>query len=193
VSGVHAHQVLPDRSGRWVVGVDLGTDSVDVYRLVDGALARHQRLAAGPGPRHLVWHGDRAYVLCENAPRVLACSWDADAGQLSVLDAYETAGPGNFPAEILLSSDGRFLHVTNRGDNTIATFAVGDPLVRLPDVPSGGDWPRHAVLDPTGRWLYVSNQRSGTVTWLPRDPDTGVLSPPVGQTKVADVAMVLFA
>lgn len=190
--GVHAHQVLPDPSGRWVVGVDLGTDFVTVYRLVDGQLRHHRSVAAGPGPRHLVWHGDRAYVACENAPVVLACSWDVDAGRLAVLEFHETAEAVNYPGEIVLSADGRFLYVTNRGSNTIATFAVGDSLTRLPDVPSGGDWPRHAVLDPTGRWLYVANQRSGTVTWLPRDPETGVLSPAVGETAVADVAMVFL-
>ena len=48
------------------------------------------------------------------------------------------------------------------------------------------------TLDPTERHLYVSNQRSGTVTWLPRDPATGALSPVAGEATATAVAMVLF-
>jgi 6-phosphogluconolactonase (cycloisomerase 2 family) len=62
----------------------------------------------------------------------------------------------------------------------------------LDSVPTGGDWPRHAVLDPAEERLYVANQRSGTVTWLPRDTDSGRLSPVAGSTTVEAVAMVMF-
>lgn len=192
VPGVRAHQMLTDPSGRWVLAVFLGTDSIHVYRLVDGRLVVQQRVDAAPGPRHLVWHGDCAYVICENGPVVLTCSWDADAGRLTVLNSVGTGAAGDYPGEGVLSSDGRFLYVTNRGSNTISTFDVGDRPRRLADVSTGGDWPRHAVLDPDERRLYVSNQRSGTVTWLPRDPATGVLSDAAGELAVPGVAMVLF-
>ncbi|HEY0806145.1 MAG TPA: beta-propeller fold lactonase family protein, partial [Pseudonocardiaceae bacterium] len=77
--------------------------------------------------------------------------------------------------------------------DSIAVFAVhGATLALVGTVKCGGDWPRHAVLDPTGRHLYVSNQRSGTVTWLPRDPGTGMLSPAAGHAAATAVAMVLF-
>ena len=103
-------------------------------------------------------------------------------------------GVQNFPAEVLVAPDGRFVYVTNRGDNSIATFAVHDDRLALLDTIScGGDWPRHATLDPTGQHLYVSNQRSGTVAWLPRDPAGGLLSPVAGTTEATAVAMVMFA
>jgi hypothetical protein len=42
-------------------------------------------------------------------------------------DGVEPGGP-NYPGEILVSADGRFLYVSNRGSNTIAVFAIGpDP------------------------------------------------------------------
>jgi 6-phosphogluconolactonase len=193
VPGVHAHQVLADPSGRWVVTVDLGTDSVDVHRLdlATGTLAHHQRVAAGPGPRHLVWHPDgrRAYVVCEHVPQVIACVWDADTGTLTTGDVLPVAAQG-YPGEGVVSPDGRFLYVTNRGDNTVVTLALDD--LRVLDTVPTGDWPRHATLDPSGRWLYVSDQRSGTVTWLPRDPASGALSPAAGSMTAEAVAMVLF-
>jgi 6-phosphogluconolactonase (cycloisomerase 2 family) len=196
-----AHQVIMDPSGRWVLAVDLGIDSVFVYDLdLDtGKLLEHQHLTVGTGPRHLVWHPDgvHVYLVCENASQVVVCTWDATTGTLTAGQIVGTvtrvAVTPNFPGEGVVSPDGRFLYVTNRGDNSIATFAInGDGLALLHTVSCGGDWPRHAILDPNGRRLYVSNQRSGTVTWLPRDPSSGLVHPVSGNTKATAVAMVLF-
>lgn len=84
--GPHAHQVRPDPSGRWAVSVDLGTDSVRICTLTDGAPAVHREVALRPGsgPRHLAFHpdGSQAYVVNELAPTVTVCHWDADDGVL---------------------------------------------------------------------------------------------------------------
>jgi 6-phosphogluconolactonase len=195
----HAHQVIADPSGQWVLAVDLGDDSVYVYQLdLDtGKLQLFEQVtvAAGSGPRHLVFapSGGRAYLVCEFSSQVIVCGWEA--GKLTTGQVVETVSSGpNFPAEVVVSPDGRFVYVTNRGENSIATFAVHDDrLALLGSISCGGDWPRHAALDPSGRRLYVSNQRSGTVAWLPRDPDSGLLSPVAGTAVAPEVAMVLFA
>jgi 6-phosphogluconolactonase (cycloisomerase 2 family) len=186
-AGSHAHQVLAEPRGRWVLVVDLGTDSVHVYELADGRLHRLRSVGAGPGPRHLVWHpdGERAYLVCENAPQVIVCAWAG--GTLTPLGTHRIADDG-FPGEGVVSADGRFLYVTNRGPNTVVTCALDE--FRLVDtVPTGGDWPRHATLDPDGRRLYVANQRSGTITWLPLAPG-GRPGPVAGTTTVEAVAVV---
>lgn len=48
----HAHQVLPDPTGRWVLSVDLGTDSVRICGLdpATGALRVHGRPCCAPAP-----------------------------------------------------------------------------------------------------------------------------------------------
>jgi 6-phosphogluconolactonase (cycloisomerase 2 family) len=197
----HAHQVITDPSGQWVLSVDLGDDAVYVYRLdlETGKLHLSDRVTVATGPRHLVFHpsGTRAYLVCELSSQVIVCEWDPPGGKLTTGQVIGTVPPDgvtpNFPAEGVMAPDGRFLYVTNRGDNSIATFVVHDDRISLlGTTPCGGDWPRHATLDPTGRWLYVSNQRSGTVTWLPRDAAGGLLSPVAGTTKATAVAMVLF-
>lgn len=197
----HAHQVITDPTGEWVLTVDIGTDAVHVYRFTDGKLHEHRRLAVAPGtgPRHLVFHptGTHAYLVCENRSQVIVLAWDAERGVCTPGQTVPTVHPGavtpNYPGEGAVSADGRFLYVTNRGDNSIATYSVhGTTLALRNTTPCGGDWPRHATIDPNGGHLYVSNQRSGTVTWLPRDAADGALSPTAGTTKATAVAMVLF-
>jgi 6-phosphogluconolactonase (cycloisomerase 2 family) len=201
----HAHQILTDPSGKWVLSVDLGTDSVYVYtlNLSTGKLTLHSQtvLAKGDGPRHLVFHpnGTRGFLATEDSSQVIAFAWDSSAGKLTVGQIVGTTEPGavtpNYPGEIALSQDATFLYVSNRGDNSIATFSVsadGSTVTLLNTAPCGGDWPRHFALDPTEHWFVVANQNSGTVTWLPRDQQTGLPGTVAGTAKATAVAMVLF-
>ena len=107
-------------------------------------------------------------------------------------------GEPNYPGEVVISADGRFVYVTNRGvnTNTIAVLSVLDDgaELKLLSTPScGGDWPRHLALDRTGRWLYVANERSGDVVWFPVDPQSGLLGPAAGRLEVAGAAQILLA
>lgn len=181
--GPHAHQVQPDPSGRWAVGVDLGTDSVRVCTLAGGALVPHRETALRPGsgPRHLAFHpgGSHAYVLNELAPTLVVCRWDAAGGALKPL-AEVPVLPGTpagdaYPSGVAVSADGRYLWTATRGEDVLSVFAVeerGAALTLLTTVPCGGHWPR-AVTVADGV-LYVANERSGDVTWFALDPDTGV-------------------
>ncbi len=180
--GPHAHQVQPDPSGRWVVGVDLGADSVRVCALERGALRLHREFALRPGsgPRHLAFHpdGERAYVLNELAPTVTVCRWDAGSGLLKPVaetPVLPDAPAGDaYPSGIVVSPDGRFVWTATRGQDVLSALAVdGDGLRQLGTVPCGGAWPRALALGEGG-FLYVANERSGDVTWFAVDPETGV-------------------
>lgn len=201
----HAHQVLTAPGGEWVIGVDLGTESIFVYGfdLALGRLRLHQhlQLPAGLGPRHMAFHpsGRHAYILGEHRSEITVAAWDAAAGRLTPGQVISTLGKAapkrNYPAEIQISRDGRFLYASNRGHDSIAMFRIqpsGDHLIFGGTVPCGGDWPRHFALDPSERWLYVANQKSNSVACLPRDRETGTLSPAVGFVTVNSVAMLLF-
>ncbi len=181
--GPHAHQVQPDPSGRWAVGVDLGTDSVRVCALADGALVPHRETALRPGsgPRHLAFHPDgaSAYVLNELSPSLVVCRWEAADGLLKPLAEIPVlpgAPDGDaYPSGVAVSPDGRFLWTATRGEDVLSVFAVeagGRALTLLTTVPCGGHWPRAiTVFDGV---LYVAHERSGDVTWFSLDPDTGV-------------------
>ncbi|GAA4027481.1 lactonase family protein [Streptomyces plumbiresistens] len=181
--GPHAHQVQPDPSGRWAVSVDLGTDSVRVCTLTDGApvLHRETALRPGSGPRHLAFHpdGSYAYVVNELTPTVTVCRWEAADGTLKPLTETPIL-PGSptgdaYPSGIAVSPDGRFVWIATRGEDVLSTFAVEPEGLRLiGTVPSGGHWPR--AITAAGGFLYAANERSGDVSWFAVDPATGLPS-----------------
>ncbi|OEJ37802.1 hypothetical protein AR457_30355 [Streptomyces agglomeratus] len=186
-AGPHAHQVLPDPTGRWVLSVDLGTDSVRVCALAapTGTLRVHTETALRPGtgPRHLAFHpgGGHAYVVCELEPIVTVCRWDAESGVLVPLGEAPVVAPGTegttYPSEAVVSHDGRFLWVAGRGHDSVAVLALGaggEEAEFVTAVGCGGHWPRDLTLDPSGRRLYAANERSGDVTWFDIDQETGI-------------------
>ncbi|MGW0394348.1 lactonase family protein [Streptomyces sp. NPDC003042] len=202
----HAHQVLPDPSGRWVLSVDLGTDSVRVCSLdpATGALRLHAEtvLRAGTGPRHLAFHpdGEVIYVLHELEPQLTVCRWDPAAGRLEpvvevpVVPAGAQGAVRDYPSEVVVSRDGRFVWAAVRGADVIVTLSLSDGAEKpqvTDSVACGGSWPRDLVADPSGRRLYVANEWSGNVTWFDVDPATGQLSR-AGQLEVPAAACVVF-
>jgi 6-phosphogluconolactonase (cycloisomerase 2 family) len=201
----HAHQVVTDPSGQWVLSVDLGADSIYIYKLNLGTgkltLLQQVVLPSGAGPRHLAFHpnGKYAYIAQELRAEITVATWDAVAGKLTPAEVVPAVPAGTvgdqYPGEIITSADGKFVYATVRGPNTVATFAVtggGASITPLAPVTTGGNWPRHLTLDPTQRWFYVSNQRSGTVTWLSRDPATGLPGAVKGSLAIPSVNSVHF-
>ncbi|MFD5142525.1 lactonase family protein [Streptomyces sp. NPDC058401] len=186
--GPHAHQVLPAPGGRWVLSVDLGTDSVRICALdpATGAPELHAETAlrAGTGPRHLAFHpsGEVVYVLHELEPQLTVCRWNGESGELepvAEVPVASTGAPGAaraYPSAVVASADGRFVWAAVRGADTIATFSLADGAEKpqlASTVPCGGNWPRDLAADPSGRRLYAANERSGDVTWFDVDPVTG--------------------
>ncbi|MFE9126448.1 lactonase family protein [Streptomyces sp. NPDC003328] len=184
--GPHAHQVVTSPDGGHVLAVDLGTDTVYTYRLdpSGGTLTEvsqaHTR--PGAGPRHLTFHpnGRFAYLANEVDDTAVVCAYDPASGRLVPGDPQSTGtGKGtNYPAQFVVSADGAYAYLANRGHNTLTRYAIeaGGARLRLLDsVPVGGDFPRHIALSPDGGLLFAANQRSGTVTVFHLDRASGEL------------------
>jgi 6-phosphogluconolactonase len=198
-SGSHAHEVVVDPTGQYLLAMDLGRDSVFIYTLTGTrlTLARQVTFPAGTGPRHLAFHpnGTYAYLAGENGNNITVCAWrNGTLAPGQVLPAA-TAAVTNYPGEIVTSPDGRFVYVSNRGANTVGVFTVsadGATLTPLAAPTCGGDWPRNLALTPDATWLYVANQNSGSITWLPVDPTTGIPGAVAGTLPVPGAAHILF-
>ncbi|SDJ41012.1 lactonase family protein [Streptomyces indicus] len=213
-AGPHAHQVAVDPSGRWLLSVDLGTDSVRIRPLgslgLQGSVGSHGSLAEdeaaaqqevalrpGSGPRHLAFHpsGSHAYVLNELDPTLTVCAWDAGPGTLTPLREIpvlldEPKGDA-YPSAITVAPDGRHLWTATRGEDAISVFALGPEGPVLTAVAGcGGHWPRDLAVHPSGRFLYAANERSGDVSWFTVD-EAGVPQP-AGSLAAPAASCVVF-
>lgn len=159
--GPHAHQIVTTPDGGHVLAVDLGNDTVYTYRLDEerGTLEQlsYAALRPGAGPRHLTFHPDgrHAYLACELDNTVVVCGYDPATGTLTP-GAPQSTGTGegtSYPAQLLVTGDGRFAYLANRGHNSLTRYAVedGGAALRLLDtVPVGGDFPGTPPSPRTG-------------------------------------------
>lgn len=176
-AGPHAHCVRAAPGGNSVYATDLGTDRIMryVHEVSDEdaamSLADETVMTPGAGPRHIAFHPDRpvAYVVCELDNQLVALDVD-DKGRLRQRHAVSTLPAGftgaSTAAEVAVHPDGHRVYVSNRGHDSIATFAVDrpdDPPKLLEHVPCGGRTPRHFAVHPSGRSLLVANQDSDSL------------------------------
>ncbi|MCX5007845.1 lactonase family protein [Streptomyces sp. NBC_00638] len=184
--GPHAHQFITGPDGGHLLAVDLGTDTVYTYRLdeAEGTLTEvsRARTKPGAGPRHLTFHpgGRYAYLANEVDDTVAVCGYDQATGRLTVGEPQSTGSGGgtNYPAQILVTSNGSYAYLANRGHNSLTRYAIeadGARLRLLDTVSVGGDFPRHISFSPDGRLLFTANQRSGTVSVFHVDGESGEL------------------
>ncbi len=78
----------------------------------------------------------------------------------------------------MVTADGRYAYLANRGHNSLTRYAVeadGARLRLLDTVPVAGDFPRHVALSPYGNLLFTANQRSSTVSVFHVDRVSGEL------------------
>ena len=188
--GAHAHCVILDASERHALAADLGIDKVMVYRFdssagkLRSASQPSVSLHPGAGPRHLTLHpsGKYAYVINELDSTMSAFRYDSRSGYLRLIETVSTLPKDfsgrSFCADVHVSPAGKFLYGSNRGHDSIVTFAIDENTGRLTyieAVSTKGKWPRNFTIDPMGRFLLVANQHSDSVVTFRIDPKTGRL------------------
>ena len=202
----HAHMIQADPSGRFVLHVDLGLDTIFVWRFdaERGLLAPNDppsvSLPPGDGPRHFHFHpnGRWFYSIQEEGSTVVLFDYDAASGRLSARQTISTLPPGfagsNFCSEILVSADGRHVYAGNRLHDSIAIFSVGSDgsLTFVGEEWTRGNYPRSFAFDPTGRFLYCCNQRADAITVFRVDRTSGALSFTGHYAPVGNPSIVVF-
>lgn len=171
-AGPHAHWV-GFASDDTLYATDLGSDCVLGFAPDGGRLGPARIVFAAPpgsGPRRIAFHPERPilYLLSELTSTLTVLD-RRDDGMLVARQCVSTLpAPGDSLGGAILI-DGGCLHVTNRGHDSVATFAIEpDGTVRLiGHRPSGGASPRFLAID--GDRLLVAHEEQGGVTLLPRD------------------------
>lgn len=174
--GPKAHLSISSPSGGFVFVPALGANLIAQYK-IDGAgqLTANGTVSppANAGPRHLAFRPDEkfAYGINETASTMTAYAYDKSTGKLTAGATVSTLpsnfGAANTCAEVAVHPSGAFVYGSNRGHDSIVTFAsdpVTGALTLVGHVPTGGKTPRSFALDPSAKLLYAANQGSGTVS-----------------------------
>jgi 6-phosphogluconolactonase len=194
--GMNAHQIIADATNTNLYVPCLGSDHIAHYAFD----AAHGTVVAKPvtnspdgaGPRHIALtpDGKFAYVMNELDSTISSFKVGAD-GTLTVLGAATTTLPVGFSgnntgAEIAVHPNGKFLYSSNRGHDSIASFAIAADghLTALGHTPTGGKDPRHFSLALGGSALFAANQTGNSVFGFHVNATTGALT---GVGKIADV------
>jgi 6-phosphogluconolactonase len=189
----HAHGIAIRPVGNTLLAhvADLGIDKVLHFEIgSDGSLKPWSvqeavALAPGAGPRHVVTHPNAplAFVINELDSTLTSFQIDADTGvwtEAATVSTLPASLEGdNTTAEVALHPNGRIVYGSNRGHDSIATFAVDTATGQMSVVGltgTEGKQPRNFAVHPNGRFLIAANQSSGNLTVFSIDAATGLPS-----------------
>ena len=188
----HAHSVVLDEANKYVFVNDLGADRVVAYSVDSSsgkltANSENYSTKSGAGPRHFKFHPNGRFAFLNNEldMTVTSLAYDASRGKLREIQTVSTLPAGfkitraDSVADIRVSPNGRFLFVSNRGHDSIASYIIhanDGTLTPIEFTKTGGKTPRNFALDPTGSFLLAANQNSDSITVFRIDNKTGRLS-----------------
>lgn len=202
----HAHMILSDATGRFVLHADLGLDRIFVWKFDErtGVLTPNDppavSLPPGDGARHFFFHpnGRWLYSLQEEGSNIVLFDYDRARGSLISRQTISSLSPGfagsNFCSEILVSSDGKFVYAGNRLHDSVSIFSIGNTgkLKFEGEEWTHGNYPRSFNFDPDGQFLYVCNQRADNVTVFRVNRRTGGLAFTGHYTAVGNPSHIVF-
>lgn len=186
----HVHYLEFMQNEKYLCAVDLGIDCIVAYQperkedLVELKECFRIKLAQGAGPRHLVLSEKEqyCYVICELKNEIHVFR-RVEEISFELIQVISTLPKGitveSAAAAIRMSSDGRFIYVSNRGYDSISVFLISEEdgqLSHIQNIDCGGNFPRDIILDDAEEYLLVANQGGNSITTLRRDKSYGILS-----------------
>jgi 6-phosphogluconolactonase (cycloisomerase 2 family) len=188
-TGSHPHQVVADPTGSHFIVPDKGLDKVFILQLDSDRRRLSIEFAVpavreGSGPRHAAFHplGATLYVANELDSTVTTFRRDKSRG-LVPIEVHPTVSPDclktSRAAAIAISTSARWVFVSNRGDDSIASCRVDEQDCTLrPErwTTSGGTTPRFIGFDARRSGLLVANETSDSIIEFALDETTGKLT-----------------
>ncbi|MCU4677266.1 lactonase family protein [Catenovulum sp. 2E275] len=182
----HPHWSGWSPEGKFLYAIDLGIDEVKqyFYQNEQWNMRTAATLDAGDGPRHIAFHPtlNQVYLLNELSNTLVVFEQNLTSGKLARKQKVSTLSAGfkahSQASAIRISNDGRFVYVSNRGEDTIAVFKVlADGQVKhIQSATSGGHWPRDFNFSIDQDFILVANTRGDALSLLARDAQTGLLT-----------------
>jgi 6-phosphogluconolactonase len=177
----HAHQAVLAPHKAFLYVVDLGCDAIWIHDIAH-IESEPVKISTPPGlgPRHMVFHGNKAYVLCELIPTLLVFDYDSATGKLSLIQEIATVedpetSPSQ-PAAIKVHPSGKTLVVSNRFADSVTLFSLSasGKVERTAIFDSRGKICRDLEFSPSGEWLLMAHQDSSSIELCRFDGKTGL-------------------
>ena len=113
-----------------------------------------------------------AFIVNELDNTLTACEIANDGALVpkQTITTLPDRAASSIAADVQIHPSGAHIYASNRGDDSIAVFALADtstPLESLGTIPAGGETPRSMVVHPSGQALLVANQGSDSIVRLP--------------------------
>ncbi len=182
----HSHFVGFTPDGKCLFCVDLGLDTVFFYPYREDTGISGEPAEAcvpfGEGPRHLVFSPEGTQFFVANELGSTVTNFARGRGEIHEIETLTTLLQEpvieNWPGAIRLSPDGKYLYISNRGDDSISQFVrVRNRMKLLRVTGCGGHWPRDFAFSPDGKFAVTANERSGNLASFRVHPETGGLIP----------------
>lgn len=203
--GAACHSVIFDRTQRWIIASDNGYDHIYVYPFDPGSRelkAKSFPTPPGKAPRHFAVHPRAPYFFMTNEREasVSAFSFDSNNGDVRPVQTIATipegySGPRVAPTDIRIHPNAKFVYAANRGDDSVAVFAIDEGtgrLTRVEVVKTGGQGPREINIEPSGKFLFSCNLQSNDVVSFALDDNTGKMTQ-TAKLSVPRAAVIDFA
>jgi len=184
----HAHIVVVDPSGKYLVVCEKAGERIYVFRIGSKLeLASVYQCPDGTGPRHAVFDKNtgRMFMTCEFSSELWSFDFDVSTGALKYIDKQSTLSGfkgRNEPATLQIHPNGRFVYMNNRGEDTIVWFRIsadghltkaGNVSVSKSADPAGAT--RCMTLSPSGAFLLVPDRPADVVRSYAVDANDGTL------------------
>ena len=180
--GSHIHSSLWTADSKNLFVADLGLDRIIHYNRPEWNFPSFKKVPLGTGPRHMAitQDGHYLYIAGELSNEVVVYRIDKFDSCFTHLQTISTL-PSDFilentVADIHLSDDNTYLYCSNRGHDSIVTYAVNGEtgmLHLLSYTPTLGKEPRNFTLSPNGKWLLVANGSSDSIVVFPVGAHSG--------------------
>jgi 6-phosphogluconolactonase len=188
--GPKQHGIQFSKDNKFMYIADLGLDRVYSYHFDAAAPSitpcetPYVNTHAGAGPRRVQMSPDGKFLYVDHETDSEVGVYAIDGCTLKEIQVTgtvpEDAKAHNTTAELVISADGKFLYVGNRGHDSVSVFAIdrkSGMLSLKENVPSGGRTPRNVRIDPSGNWFFAANENGGNVTEFKVDKESGHLMP----------------
>ena len=166
--------VVLTQDRRWLLAVNAGSNDISVFRVADGALTLVDVVASGGVmPTSLAVFHELVYVLNAGGTPGVAGFTLNHKGHLSPIAASARALPGVLYSQIGIDPQGDTLVVTDRGNNSLLVFPIGEDGAPSPlpvVTPSHGAGPFSFVFTSPRRML-VAEVGSNAVSSYELQPD----------------------